>query len=934
MQPRIKSIGPSTKRLLVLAAVAISSVLATSLPLRADEVEDCLECHGEEGFERDAPGDIHVDPKKFKASTHGDMSCSDCHEDAELEDGEHTEDLDEVSCGKCHEEEAKIYAESLHGQALGRKDPLAPQCWDCHTKHAVFPPSDPRSTTYKFGIPTTCSRCHREGTEVSTARKVSQKEVVEHYSMSIHGVGLFRRGLTVTAVCTDCHGTHLILPHEDPRSQINHDKVVGTCMQCHGEIEQVHKKVIRGELWEKAPHQVPVCIECHPPHEVRRVTYEEIYRDSDCLRCHGPEAGPEPLEPGGTPVQAKRISPEELHGSAHVNLPCIKCHTEVAEAEHPPRGYKASVDCTACHAEEGEQYRASTHGQLAGRGSEKAPSCRICHGSHGILPRKDQRSAIHPTHIPALCRRCHGEGGAGARTETATVVNRYDMSIHGEGLQGGLVVTAVCTSCHTAHRELPASDPKSSVNPDNLGETCGQCHAGILSTLATSVHSRARTATDGKKRPTCEDCHTAHGIERTKEPDFRHSILQQCGTCHEKVTATYFDTYHGKVSQLGYGKTAKCSDCHGHHDILSPDNPASRLSRDNITQTCGQCHEGSHRRFAGYLTHATHHDPEKYPALYYTFWAMTLLLLGTLSFFGLHTLLWLPRSIREAIKARRLRKEVQETRWVQRFPRYHRVTHILVILSFMTLVLTGMTLKFAYAEWAQWMAAALGGFESAGAWHRFAAFITFFYFAMHLTHIYKERKRQGKKWLSYLFGPDSLVPNMRDAREFGQTVKWFLGRGPRPKYGRWTYWEKFDYLAVFWGVAVIGFSGLILWFPEMFTHVLPGWTVNVATIIHSDEALLAAGFIFTIHFFNTHFRADKFPMDPVIFTGRVRLDEFQHERPREYDQLVAEGRLEELLIEAPTTLTVRVAHTFGLIALCVGLALVGLIVYSMVFAYR
>ena len=85
------------------------------------------------------------------------------------------------------------------------------------------------------------------------------------------------------------------------------------------------------------------------------------------------------------------------------------------------------------------------------------------------------------------------------------------------------------------------------------------------------------------------------------------------------------------------------------------------------------------------------------------------------------------------------------------------------------------------------------------------------------------------------------------------------GRGPQ--YGRWTYWEKFDYFAVFWGIAVIGSTGLMLWFPEFFTRLLPGWLINVATIIHSDEALLATGFIFTVHFFNTHLRPEKFPMD-------------------------------------------------------------------------
>ena len=106
---------------------------------------------------------------------------------------------------------------------------------------------------------------------------------------------------------------------------------------------------------------------------------------------------------------------------------------------------------------------------------------------------------------------------------------------------------------------------------------------------------------------------------------------------------------------------------------------------------------------------------------------------------------------------------------------------------------------------------------------------------------------------------------------------------------------------MFWGIAVIGSTGLSLWFPTFFTRFLPGWFVNVATIIHSDEALLAIGFIFTIHFFNTHLRPEKFPMDIVIFTGRMTVDELKHDKPEEYEELVASGELEKHLVEAVST---------------------------------
>ena len=161
----------------------------------------------------------------------------------------------------------------------------------------------------------------------------------------------------------------------------------------------------------------------------------------------------------------------------------------------------------------------------------------------------------------------------------------------------------------------------------------------------TSIHQQ-RVSHTKERLPDCADCHSDHSIERTDRQDFRLEIMSQCGKCHQALAATYFETYHGKVSKLGYLKTAKCYDCHGAHDILPPWDPKSHLSRANIVATCSRCHPGSNRRFAGYLTHATHHDPRRYPALFWTFWGMTGLLVGTFLVAGIHTLAWLPRSLR------------------------------------------------------------------------------------------------------------------------------------------------------------------------------------------------------------------------------------------------------------------------------------------------
>ena len=182
--------------------------------------------------------------------------------------------------------------------------------------------------------------------------------------------------------------------------------------------------------------------------------------------------------------------------------------------------------------------------------------------------------------------------------------------------------------------------------------------------------------------------------------------------------------------------------------------------------------------------------------------------------------------------------EIAELQFV-RFSRLQRILHICMIVSFMCLALTGLTLKFSYTKWAAVLSHLLGGFENAGYIHRSAAVVMFGVFITHLVDLYRSKKREHGSWRALLLGPGSMMPNRRDLTELVGTLKWFVGRGERPAYGRWTYWEKFDYFAVFWGIAVIGTTGLTLWFPVLFTRFLPGSFLNVATIIHSDEALPA-----------------------------------------------------------------------------------------------
>jgi cytochrome b subunit of formate dehydrogenase len=925
----------------LLAAVAALGVVPTGTAL-AQDADECLQCHEDQDLTKNVKGKVvslYVDIESYNGSIHGEagIGCVDCHADLQgYEDWPHEEELADVDCAGCHAGIGRVFDKSLHGQVLKKGEPLAPHCWSCHGAHDIRPPTDPASTVNRFNIPIMCGKCHKEGSPVADFSEIEQDSILTHYKMSIHGEGLYKRGLTTSAVCSDCHTAHDVRDSHDPKSSISRERVAETCQTCHGRIEDVHTKVIEGRLWEAEPHKVPACVECHQPHEIRRVFYDEGMSDRECLTCHAKEDIVSQMP--GREGQSMAVDHAQLVDSAHQNVRCIQCHTGATPThDRPCDTIPSRVDCAICHAGVVDVYAESIHGKLKSQGDPDGPDCRVCHGTHHIQKKDDPTSPTHVRNIPDLCGRCHDDGGVADKRYEGTqhsMVKNYKESVHGKALtSSGLVVTATCVDCHTTHAILPSKDVKSSVSRAHVADTCGRCHQGIDMEFRSSIHFTGE-AKDGHHLPMCNDCHTSHEIARTDAEGFRLQIVNSCGTCHHDVTETYFETYHGKVFALGYTETASCADCHGQHNVLPPSNPESTLSRDNIVATCAECHPQAHRQFAGYLTHATHHDKDKYPFIYWTWLFMTSLLVGTFTVFGIHTLLWIPRSVQALKHSRQLRKQAKGQKQFRRFNRLSRSLHIMVIVSFLTLAVTGMTLKFSYLGWAQWLAHALGGFQSAGTLHRMGAILTFFYFSRHIIDLVHRRGQSGKSWKDFIFGPDGMFPNKRDGVEFVQTIKWFVGKGERPRYGRWTYWEKFDYFAVFWGVAMIGFSGLILWFPEAFTRVLPGWFINVASIIHSDEALLATGFIFTIHFFNTHFRPDRFPMDPVIFTGRMTLEEFKEDRPREYEQLVAEGRLEENMVDPLPEGFVKALKTFGFIALAIGMSMVILIIYAVLFGYR
>jgi cytochrome b subunit of formate dehydrogenase len=407
----------------------------------------------------------------------------------------------------------------------------------------------------------------------------------------------------------------------------------------------------------------------------------------------------------------------------------------------------------------------------------------------------------------------------------------------------------------------------------------------------------------------------------------------------------YEETYHGKVQDLGYPTAvAGCADCHTTHNILPRSNPASAINPKNLAKNCGKCHHGIHPRFAEYKAHPDYRDKARYPLLYASFLLMAALLLVTFAFFWTHALLWWRKVYWDKHRMEQLgiepespfahKEGIQE---IRRFSVRDRVMHALLIISFFGLTITGFPLKYHGTPWAGSIIRAFGGAHNAGLYHRVAALILiglFFYALWRCLRFAFPKGFRKEGWRGFtarVFGPDSLMPNRQDWRQFKAMVKWFFGKGKPPQFDRWTYWEKFDFIAIFWGMFTIGGSGMTLWAPGLASYIYPGWVFNIASIIHSEEALLAVLFIFTVHFFNTHLIPTKFPMDMIIFTGSYKLEELWKTRTLEYERLVREGKLDDLKVKHPSITLKIIASIFGHASLWMGLLFILILLWTFFF---
>ncbi len=607
-------------------------------------------------------------------------------------------------------------------------------------------------------------------------------------------------------------------------------------------------------------------------------------------------------------------------------------------------GSSAMKVCQVCHATATVELRKGVHahaGPEDKEGDGTVLACGECHGQrvHGMRSRNDTASPVYLDHQVTTCGRCHEKDEA-----------TYKQTVHGQGLdRSGLVVVAVCSDCHGPHGTYYAADKRSTLHRKNIAVTCGKCHEYLADRLEHSVHGQSvgepgkpaepsQTAQgaghEGKasRYPVCTDCHQGHRLLNPESGQFREELKNRCGNCHADLANRYAMSTHGELTARGYVPAATCSDCHDSHDMLPIGDPNSRLADgERRLATCRKCHANAVMNFSQYDPHANHKDETRYPAMHLVYVTLTDLLYVAFVLFMIHAFLWFVRSLAHTLRVGRHRTLVAGQYAIMRSELGDRGVYVLLLCSFLGLMITGLMMKYGAQEWAQLFSLWMGGIHTVRIIHHFFAVGAIVGCTVHLIRTLARQFtgdwRPGSG-IRRFFGPDSPLPMKRDWQDLYHMLRWFVGLGPKPAFGRWTYWEKFDYWAVYLAGTVIGLSGLMLWYPNVFCRVLPGSALNVAKIVHTHIAVLAASFLFVIHFFHTHFRPEKFPMDLSVVTGLVSEEHLRKNRPEYIARLEASGELDRLRRRAPSSRRLGWVFLAGSVVLTSGLLLMGIAIIA------
>ncbi len=660
-------------------------------------------------------------------------------------------------------------------------------------------------------------------------------------------------------------------------------------------------------------------------------------KDEECLACHG-QAGMK--SDAGKSIS---IDPAKHSASAHAVLGCKDCHTDIKEFPHPAKvvkvkcatchadeakSFPASVHsalgesacaschgsvhdlttaeklmpgkCVECHAEQAKDLASSIHGQAAKNGDPDAPKCVSCHGAiHTVKESSEADAANARKNMADTCAKCHSDAGFLSRHKipVAHPVASYKQSVHARAVAAGKAA-ATCSSCHGSHDIYPATDQRSKVNHWKVPETCAQCHKEIAREFNESVHGEA-VKNGARDAPVCIDCHGEHLIMDPKNPNSplnaENVSAQTCGRCHGDPRLalrydlpadrlpSYAGSYHGLALQEGKVRAANCASCHGVHDILPSSDPRSTVNAANLAKTCGQCHKGvAETKFAIGPVHVQTSTGAAHPVVEWVRWTYWGLIPMTLGFMILHNML---DFLRKLIYPRP--HHVSGAK-VTRMNRNFRIAHWGVILSFPTLVVTGFALKYPDASLARPLLLGESIYAFRGGLHRIAAVILVASTLYHVIHLILNKRDRMFLW--------AMIPTVKDATDIVQVFSYNLGLTKvEPKFSKFNYAEKLEYLAFMWGTLVMTVSGLALWLNDFMLRHFPKWVTDAATAIHYYEAILATFAILIWHSYMVLFDPLVYPMDTAWIDGKVPADHYRHARPEYYRALERAH-----LIELPT----------------------------------
>ena len=511
-----------------------------------------------------------------------------------------------------------------------------------------------------------------------------------------------------------------------------------------------------------------------------------------------------------------------------------------------------------------------TAGAASAAVSKANKTCLVCH----TAPLYDVEALTKSIHAKLDCADCH---------------KGFDYSMH----------RAKPPDWSDAEKALIEKYRPRSTAPEALA-ACGRCHGSVVDDLGGSVHGKWLKEARPAQGPLCMDCHgPVHAIAPTRGVERKNIFAERCAACHDNPemvkkagianypVESYRDSVHGRMLALGNERAPVCSNCHSYHDVAPVASDASLVSKSNKVSTCAECHKGANENFAATFTHVPLSKVTR-PVPAYTVilfsWLTSLVLTGLVLHvgfdFGAEVRAWLRRRREGIVKRVHARREAS----VVRFDLHQRIQHWLLIVTVLTLVATDWPLRGAGIGTSRAMVGFFGGVHTAGLIHRTAGIVmglASLYHLVYLTVLALKRK-------PFL----SMLPMPRDITDlFGNLAYFFGARKDRPKFERYMYAEKFDYWAVFWGVAIMFGTGLVRWFPVFWSKILPASFIEAAQIAHGDEATLAALALFVWHLYNVHLRPSVFPMSWVWVDGRIDLETLKHEHPAEYERLEKEGKL-------------------------------------------